>query len=182
MPCKELENSVNDTIQISVNTPEETKIIKTSEVKDHGISEELERLQERLSNITSNLEIDEIKEESFPIPNKLDLLNRQSRTLQERYTKVTGMTGEACKCDEVVRRNLYDFTNHSLRAVHNDLCARAADLQSQSLQVILKEEENETLRKILSYQKGREKQVAHLERLWIGLFTPVCNYENIIVN
>ena len=118
-------------------------------------------MQEKLSNITSNLEIDEIKEESFPIPNRLDLLNRQSRILQELYTKVTGMTGEACKCDEVVRRNFYDFTYHSLRAVHNDLRARAADLQSQSLQVTLKEEENETLRKILSYQKGREKQVAH---------------------
>ena len=43
--CKELKNSVNATIQISVNTPElATKILKTSEVKDFDISEELERL------------------------------------------------------------------------------------------------------------------------------------------
>ena len=173
MPRKELENSVNATIQISVNTPEETKIIKTSEVKDLDISEELKRLQEKLSNIVRSLEMGELKEESFPIHNKLDLLNRQSRTLQELYTKVTGMTGEACKCDESVRRNFYDFTYHSLRAVHNDLRARAADLQS--VEMTLKEEEKETLRKMLSYQKGREKQVEYLERLWMVLFTPVCN-------
>ena len=174
LPWQDLENnSVKATIQISVNIGEETKIIKTSKVNDLGVSEELERLQEKLSNIISDLEIGELKEESFRIPNKLDLLTRHSRTLQELYTKVTGMTGEACKCDEVVRRNFYDFTYHSLRAVHNDLRARAADLQS--LLVTLKEEEKETLRKILSYQKGREKQVEHLEKLWIGLFTPVCN-------
>ena len=180
MSCKELENSVNATIHISVDTLEETKIIKTSEVKDLSISRKLERLQEKLSNITSNLEIGELREESFPIPNKLDLLNRQSRTLQELYTEVTRMTGEACECDELVRRNFYDFTYHSLRAVHNDLRARAADLQS--LQVTLEEEEKETLRKILFNQKGREKQVECLERVWKGLFSPVCNYENIMVN
>jgi len=168
---EDLKNSVNATIQISVNTPEETKIIKTSEVKDLDISAELKSLQEKLSNIIRNLEMGELKEESFPIQNKVDLLNRQSRTLQELYTKVTGMTGEACKCDELVRRNFYDFTYHSLRAVHNDLRARTADLQSA--EPTLKEEEKETLRKILSYQKGREKQVEHLEKLWIGLFTPM---------
>ena len=90
------------------------------------------------------------------------------------------MTREACKCDELVRRNFYDFTYHGLRAVHNDLRARAADLQS--LQVTLEEEEKETLRKILFYQKSREKQVEQLERVWIRLFSPVCNYENIMVN
>ena len=166
---------MNASVQISVNTPEDTKIIKTSEVKDLNISTELKRLQEKLSNIISDLEIGELKEESFPVPNKLDLINRHSRTLQELYTKVTGMTGEASKCDELVRRNFYDFTYHSLRAVHNDLRARAADLQS--VEETLKEEEKETLRKILTYQKGREKQVEYLERLWIGLFTPVCKYE-----
>lgn len=175
-PFKELKNSVNATIHISVNTPElGTKILKTSEVKDFvEVSEELERLQEELSNIISNLEIGELKEESFPIPNKLDLLNRESRTLQELYTKVTGMTGEACKCDELVRRKFYDFTYHSLRAVHNDLCAQAAELQS--VEETMKEKEKETLKKLLSYRKGRKEQVAHLKGLWIGLFSPVCNY------
>ncbi|XP_020612621.1 uncharacterized protein LOC110050988 isoform X2 [Orbicella faveolata] len=169
---KELKNSVNATIQISVNAPElGTKILKTSGIKDFDISEELERLQEKLSNIISNLEIGELKEECFPIPNKLDLINRHSRTLQELYTKVTGMTGEACKYDELVRRNFYDFTYHSLRAVHNDLSVRAADLQSA--EPTMREKEKETLKSLLSYQKGREKQVEHLEKLWIGLFSPI---------
>ena len=173
---KDLKNSVNATIQISVNSPElGTKIVKTSGVKDYDISEELERLQEKLSNITTDLEIGELKDESFPITKKLDLITRHSRTLQELYTKATGMTGEACNCNEFVRRNFYDFTYHSLRAVHNDLRARAADLQS--VEGTMKGDENETLRKILSYQKGREKQVEQLERLWLGLFSPVCNYE-----
>jgi len=168
---KELKNSVNATIQISVNTPElGTKILKTSGVKDFDISDELERLQEKLSNITSNLEIGELKEECFPIPNKLDLINRHSRTLQELYTKVTGMTGEAYKCDELVRRNFYDFSYHSLRTVHNDLRARAADLQSA--EPTMREKEKEALKSLLSYQRGREKQVEHLEKLWIGLFSP----------
>ena len=171
--CKEL-NSANATIQISVTTPElGTKILKKSGVKDFNISEELECLQEKLSNIISNLEIGELKEESFPIPNKLDLIKRHSRTLQELYTQVTGMTGEACKCDELVRRNFYDFTYHSLRAVHNDLRARAADLQSAEPN--MRDEEKEALKKLLSYQRGRERQVEHLEKLWMGLFFPVCN-------
>jgi len=168
---EELDNSANATIQITVNTPEETKIMKSSEVKDLDISEELKSLQEKLSDITSSLEKGELKEESFPITNKLELINRHSRTLQELYTKVTGMTGEACRCDELVRRNFYDFTYHSLRAVHNNLSARAADLQSA--EPTIREKEKETLKSLLSYQKGREKQVEQLEKLWIGLFSPI---------
>ena len=153
--------------------------MKSSEVKDLDISEELKSLQEKLSDITSSLEKGELKEESFPITNKLELINRHSRTLQELYTKVTGMTGEAYKCDELVRRNFYDFSHHSLRTVHNDLRARAADLQSA--EPTMREKEKEALKSLLSYQRGREKQVEHLEKLWIGLFSPVCNYEKIIV-
>ena len=167
-----LDNSVNAAIQISVNTPEDTKIMKTSEVKDLDISEELKLLEEKLSDLTSTLNKGELKEESFPITNRLDLLNRHSRTLQELYTKVTCLTGEACKCDESGRRNFYDFTYHSLRAVHKDLSARAADLQSAEL--TMGEKEKDTLKSLLSYQRGREKQVEHLEKLWIGLFSPVC--------
>jgi len=151
--------------------------MKSSEVKDLDISEELKSLQEKLSDITSSLEKGELKEESFPITNKLELINRHSRTLQELYTKVTGMTGEACRCDELVRRNFYDFTYHSLRAVHNNLSARAADLQSA--EPTIREKEKETLKSLLSYQKGREKQVEQLEKLWIGLFSPVCRCEKM---
>ena len=151
--------------------------MKSSEVKDLDISEELKSLQEKLSDMTSSLEKGELKEESFPITNKLELINRHSRTLQELYTKVTGMTGEACRCDELVRRNFYDFTYHSLRAVHNNLSVRAADLQSA--EPTMREKEKETLKSLLSYQKGREKQVEQLEKLWIGLFSPVCKCEKM---
>ena len=156
---------MNATIEISVKTPEEIEDVKAPEVADltakvHYISEELELLEGKLSNITSNLEIRELKEEAFAIPKQLDLLVRQSRTLQELYTKVTGMTGEACKCDELVRRNFYDFGYHSLRAVHNNLNARVADLQS--VKANMKEEEKEKLKSLLSYQIGREKQVKYL--------------------
>ena len=174
-PCKELDNSVNATIQISLNTPEETKIMKTSEVKDLNISEKLKSLKEKLSDVTSSLEKGELKEESFPIPNKLDLIHRHSRTLQELYTQVTGMTGEAYKCDELVRRNFYDFTYHNLRTVHDVLSARAAELQSA--EETMKEKEKEILKNLLSYQRGREKQVEHLEKLWIGFFSPVCKWK-----
>ena len=146
--------------------------MKTSQVIYLDISVELKCLQEKLSGITSTLDNGELKEESFPIPNRLDLINKHSRTLQELYTKVTGMTGEACKCDELVRRNFYDFTYHSLKSVHNDLSARAAYLQSAER--TMKEKDKETLKTLLSYQRGREKQVELLEKLWIGLFSPVC--------
>ena len=146
--------------------------MKTSDVKELDISDELKCLQEKLSDITSTLDKRELKEESFQITSRLDLLDRHSRTLQELYTKVTGMTGEACKCDGSVRRNFYDFTYHSLKAVHNNLCARAADLRSA--EPTMREKEKETLKSLLSYQRGREKQVEQLEKLWIGLFSPVC--------
>ena len=148
--------------------------MKTSDVKELDISDELKCLQEKLSDIKSTLDKGELKEESFPITSRLDLLDRQSRTLQELYTKVTGMTGEAYKCDESVRRNFYDFTYHSLRSVHDNLCARAADLQSA--ETTMREKEKETLKSLLSYQRGRERQVEQLEKLWIGLFSPVCNW------
>jgi len=168
---EELDNSVNATIQISLNTPEETKIMKTSEVKDLNISEKLKSLKEKLSDVTSSLEKGELREESFPLPDRLDLIYRHSRTLQELYTQVTGMTGEAYKCDELVRRNFYDFTYHNLRTAHDVLSARAAELQSA--EETLKEKEKETLKNLLSYQRGREKQVEQLEKLWIGLFSPI---------
>ena len=146
--------------------------MKTSDVKDLDISDELKCLQERLSDITSTLDKRELKEESFPISSRLDLLDRHSRTLQELYTKVTGMTGEACKCDELVRRTFYDFTYHSLRTAHDNLSARAEELQSA--EPTMREKEKETLKSLLSYQRGRERQVEQLEKLWIGLFSPVC--------
>ena len=180
---KELQTYVTATSQVSVNTPEEGEDVKAVENagdqtdKVHQISEELERLQKKLSDITADLEIHELKEETFTIPKKLDLITRESRTLQELYTKVTGMTGEACKCNELMRRNFYDFTYHSLRAVHNDLNGRIADLQS--VEANMKEEEKAKLENLLLCKRGREKQIEQLEKLWIRLFSPVCKFGKI---
>ncbi|KAL9974447.1 hypothetical protein ACROYT_G011478 [Oculina patagonica] len=116
---KELENYVNATSQVSVKTPEEGEDVKEIKerrnltVKVHQVSEELEHLKAKLSDMTASLEIPELKEETFTISKKLDLTKRQSRSLQELYSKVLDMTAEACKCDEFVRRDFYDFTYHS---------------------------------------------------------------------
>lgn len=182
MSYQELENYVNATSQVSVKTPEEGDIKEVKEGRDltvevHQISEELEHLKAKLSDITASLEIPELKEVTFMIPKKLDLTNRQSRSLQELYSKVKDMTTEACKCDEFVRRNFYDFTYHSLRAVHNDLNARVADLQS--VEEHMKEQEKDELKKLLSYQKGREKEVEYLEQRWLRLFSTVCQCEKL---
>ena len=146
--------------------------VKCLSDKVQQISEELENLQKKLTNIERSLEIPELKEETYGMTKKLDLIDRHSRSLQELYTKVTGMTQEACKCDEFVRRKFYDFTYHSLRAVHNDLNARVADLQSEEANMT--EKEKRRLKTLLSYRKGRESQIVHLEKWWIRLFSPVC--------
>lgn len=172
------------TNQLSTNTTEErenaesVKVVGLVEekrdltVKEREVFEKLGQLQKTLSDIISNLEMHELKDEKFDIPKKLDLTNRHGRTLQELYTAVTGMTNDACKCNELVRRDFYDFTYHRLRAVHNDLNARVTDLQS--VEANMNEDEKGTLKKLLSCQKGRKTQVEQLEKLWIRLFTPVC--------
>lgn len=183
MSYQELENYVNATSQVLVKTPEEGEDVKEMKerrnlsVKVHQVSEELKHLKAKLSDMTASLEIPELKEETFTIPKKLDLTNRQSRSLHELYSKVKDMTAEACKCDEFVRRNFYDFTYHSLRAVHNDLNARVADLQS--VEEHMKEQEKDELKKLLSYQKGREKEVEYLEQRWIRLFSTVCQSKKL---
>ena len=176
---------VSATNQIAAQTPEVTEEIRTSaeeKVEDlpdkvQQISKELEHLQEKLTNIERSLEIPELKEEAFTITKKMDFINRHSRNLQELYTKVTGMTREACKCDEFVRRKFYDFTYHSLRAVHNDLNSRVADLQSEEANMT--EKEKRKLKTLLSYKNGREKEIIHLEKIWIRLFSPVCEQDKV---
>ena len=178
---QDLKNFVDATNQLSTNKSEEREnagIVKVLEkerdltVKEFEVFEKLKLLQKTLSDIIANLEMHELKDEKFDIPKKLDLTNRHGRSLQELYTAVTGMTGDACKCNELVRREFYDFTYHRLRAVHNDLNARVTDLQS--VEANMNEDEKGTLRKLLSCQKGRKTQVEQLEKMWIRLFTPVC--------
>ncbi|XP_022792752.1 uncharacterized protein LOC111331826 [Stylophora pistillata] len=116
-----------------------------------------------LSNITSSLEMHELKEETFTVQKKLDIIGTQGRNLVELYSKVTGMTKQACTCDEIVRKQFYDFTFHNLKAVHKDLNARVADLQSGDTNMT--KEENEKLQTLLADQREREKQVERLEEV-----------------
>ncbi|PFX17952.1 Receptor-interacting serine/threonine-protein kinase 1 [Stylophora pistillata] len=99
-----------------------------------------------------------------------DFSDKEPRTLQELYTGVNGITREACKCDELVRVKFYDFTYHSLRAVHNDLIARVAELQSEEKKMT--ETEKIKLKCLVSYRNGREREIVQLEKLWKRLFSP----------
>ena len=116
----------------------------------------------------------ELKGETFTMQGKLEFIGKQSRTLEEVYTKVTRMTGQACACDKFVRRQFYDFTFCNLKAVHDDLKARVADLKSADTN--LTKEENEKLQILLADQRGREKQVEQLETTRTQLFSTVCKF------
>ncbi|XP_027050449.1 uncharacterized protein LOC113677810, partial [Pocillopora damicornis] len=118
--------------------------------------------------IKSSLDMPELKGETFTMQGKLEFIGKQSRTLEEVYTKVTRMTGQACACDKFVRRQFYDFTFCNLKAVHDDLNARVADLKSADTK--LTKEENEKLQILLADQRGREKQVEQLEATRVQLF------------
>ena len=140
--------------------------------KVNQISEDIENLQKTLSDIKSSLEMPELKGETFSMQRKLELIGIQSGTLEEVYTKVTRMADQACACDELVRRQFYDFTSYNLKAVHNDLNAVVADLKSADTQFT--KEENEKLQILLADQKRREKQVEQLEATRTQLFSSVC--------
>lgn len=151
----------------------------SAEKANNGFTEEEQRifshlndLQGKLMDIVKSLEISELKEDNFARTNKLDFIEKNSRTLQELYTKVTGITREACYCNHILRRTFYDFTYHSLRSVHNDLSARLQDLESEEDD--MSEEEKRNLKNLVSYQNGRKNQIMQLEKLWIRLFSPVC--------
>ena len=122
--------------------------------------------------MVKSLEIPELKGDAFARTSKLDFIDKQSRTLQELYTEVTGMTRKACNCNHTLRRTFYDFAYHSLRSLHNDLSARLGDLESEKDGMT--EEEKRNLKNLVSYRDGRESQIIQLERRWIRLFSPVC--------
>ena len=142
--------------------------------KVNQISENIVKLQKTLLDIKSSLEMPELKGETFSTQRKLELIGIQSGTLEEVYTKITRMAGQACACDEFARRQFYDFTFHNLKAVHNDLNAVVADLKSADTQFT--KEENEKLQILLADQKRREKQVEQLEATRTQLFSSVCKF------
>lgn len=175
---EELKKCVDASSHIAAEIVEITgEVDASAEKANNGFTEEEQRifshlkdLQGKLMDIVKSLEISELKEDNFARTNKLDFIEKNSRTLQELYTKVTGMTREACYCNYILRRTFYDFTYHSLRSVHNDLSARLQDLESEEDD--MSEEEKRNLKNLISYQNGRKNQIMQLEKLWIRLFSP----------
>ena len=165
---------MNTTDQFSGKTHEQTEqvVVEDLTCSVTQISESIENLQKTLSDIKSSLDMPELKGETFTMQGKLEFIGKQSRTLEEVYSKVTRMTGQACACDKFVRRQLYDFTFCNLKAVHDDLNARVADLKSADTN--LTKEENEKLQILLADQRGREKQVEQLKATRAQLFLSVC--------
>lgn len=169
---EELKKRVDASSQIvaEMGTSAKEKINDFSD-KEQEILKKLEEMQGKLTEIGHSLEIPDLREDTFALNIKLDLIDKHSRTLQELYTGVKGITREACKCDEFVRVKFYDFTYHSLRAVHNDLIARVAELQSEEKKMT--ETEKINLKSLVSYRNGREREIVQLEKLWKRLFSPV---------
>lgn len=183
---QEIKDYINTIDQFIGNSPKQTEQVVVSEdltCKVDQISENIEKLQKTLSDIKSSLNMSELKGETLTMQRKLEFIERQSRTLEEVYTKVTRMTSQACACDEFIRRKFYDFTYYNLKAVHNDLNSRVADLKS--VDTNFTKEENEKLQILLADQEGREKQVAELEATRTQLFSailgsPVCKFTCIL--
>ena len=82
------------------------------------------------------------------------------------------MVAETCKCSEDLKREFYDFAYHGLRAEHNELVHRVQDLESALPE--MSEEEIKDFERLHGYQVNRQRQVEGLEKLWRGLFSPVC--------
>ncbi|XP_022791721.1 uncharacterized protein LOC111330974 [Stylophora pistillata] len=140
--------------------------------KEGEINERLKDLNDRLyKNVTSVLELPEIKEDKLKVPVTLDLLGTISKRLQELYSAVLSMVAETCKCSEEVKREFYDFAYHGLRAEHNDAVHRVEDLATA--QDKMTDEEKKEFGKLLLYQTNRQRQVNRLENLWRGLFSTV---------
>ena len=136
------------------------------------IDAKLKDLNELLrKNVTSVLQVPEVKEDKLKVPVQLDLLSRLSFSLQELYTSVLSMGTECCKFSEEVRREFYDFAYHGLRAEHNDVVHRVEDLEMA--QGKMTAEEKKDFGKLQQLQTNRQRQVDRLENLWKGLFSPV---------
>ncbi len=149
---------------IQINTDKATR--------ERRISIQLRNLNEKLKiNVTFLLQIPEVKEDKLKTAVKLDLLTKLSVSLQDMYIETLAMVAEACKCDEDLKREFYDFAYHGLRAEHNDLLPRVKDLES--LQAEMSDEEKKDFERLKQIQINRQRQVDRLETLWRGLFTLV---------
>jgi len=142
------------------------------ENRERRITIQLKSLDAKLKKeLTSLLQVPEVKEDKLKTAVKLDLLTKLSESLQMMYSEIQGMVAETCKCDEDLKREFYDFAYHGLRAEHNDLVLRVKDLESS--QVEMSDEEQNAFERLQQYQKNRQRQIDRLENVWRGLFSSV---------
>ena len=142
------------------------------EARERQIGIQLRNLDEKLkTEVTSLLQVPEVKEDKLKTAVKLDLLTRLSDSLQNIYSDIQAMVAETCKCNEDLKREFHDFAYHGLRAEHNDLVHRVNDLESS--QAEMSDEEEKALKRLQQYQNNRQRQIDRLENVWRGLFLSV---------
>ena len=143
--------------------------------RERQIGIQLKDLDEKLKKeVTSLLQVPEVKLDKLKTAVKLDLLTRLSESLQNMYSDVQALVSETCKCNEDLKREFYDLAYHGLRAEHNDLVLRVKDLESS--QAEMSDEERNSLKRLKQYQNNRQRQIDRLENFWKGLFSSVRKY------
>lgn len=168
-PAEEMEEiSTQASEVVEENRGKVEEKVENSLSKVPKMSEKLRDLQEKLSVVEKNLKIPELREETFNVTKKLDMISRHNTTLQELYTRVTGMMREACKCDESLKAKFHEFTYRTLRTVHNNLKTSVADLQLE--QGNMTAVEKKKLDILIVSRKCREKQIIYLDKMLKRLF------------
>ena len=173
MPIQGLDNSVDAATELEdVSGATRNDLDTDQETRERRITLQLRRLDEKLKKeVTSPLQVQEVREDKLKTAVKLDLLTKLSENLQNMYSDIQAMVAETCKCNEDLKREFYDFAYHGLRAEHNDLVLRVKDLESS--QAEMSDEEQKAWERLQQYQKNRQRQIDRLENVWRGLFSSV---------
>ena len=142
------------------------------ESRERRIAVQLKNLDEKLKKeLTSILQVPEVKEDKLKTAVKLDLLTKLSESLQNIYSDIQAMVAETCKCNEDLKRECYDLAYHGLRAEHNDLVHRVNDLETSEAE--MSDEEKQAFKRLQQLQINRQRQIDRLENFWRGLFSSV---------
>ena len=174
MPKQGLGNSVEAATEMEDDALGATKkdLDTDQQNRERRITIQLKRLNEKLiKEVTSLLQVPEVKEDKLKTAVKLDLLKRLSEVLQNMYSEIQAMVAETCKCNEDLKREFYDFAYHGLRAEHNDLVLRVRDLESSQAEMSV--EEKKDFQRLQQDQNNRKTQIDLLEKVWRGLFSSV---------
>lgn len=177
MPKQGLGNSVEAATEMEDAVLGATKedLDTDQQNRERRITIQLKRLNEKLiKEVTSLLQVPEVKEDKLKTAVKLDLLKRLSEALQNMYSEIQAMVAETCKCNEDLKREFYDFAYHGLRAEHNDLVLRVRDLESSQAEMSV--EEKKDFQRLQQDQNNRKTQIDLLEKVWRGLFSSVRKY------